>query len=69
MKAFNEFHPAQAGGTGLILLLTEKLAEAIQPNNKGLRGGGCFDRRAQANRYPDFGLDLAPAFPPPLMQS
>ncbi len=29
MKAFNEFHPAQAGQTGLILLLTEKLAEAI----------------------------------------
>ena len=48
--------PAQAGRAGLILLLSEKL-----PRN--VRG-----RRAQRDRYPDFGHDLAPAFPPVLTE-
>ena len=48
---------ALAEQAGLILLLTEKLAPFGEP------------RRAQPDRYPDFGRNLAPAFPPPLIWS
>jgi len=43
MKAFDEFRPALAGRTGLILPFAEKCPET-------------WGRRAQPNRYPDFGL-------------
>ena len=51
MKAFSEPRRKTVRRAGLILLLTEKSAPTPGP------------RRAQAKRYPDYGLDLAPAFP------
>jgi hypothetical protein len=42
----------QFGRTGLILLFAEKLA-----------GENPWPRRAQSNRYPDFGLKPHSAFP------
>jgi hypothetical protein len=58
MKAFSESLPHTRSGSGLILLLTEKWSlrrrsQTAVPTT----------RRAQSNRYPDFGRDLAPAFP------
>jgi hypothetical protein len=51
MKAFNGFQPAQAGWTGLILLLTEKWPRWAGP-----------DERNQTDILTS-GLSLAPAFP------
>jgi hypothetical protein len=48
MKAFYEFRPAPAGQAGLILLLAEKWP-GLGPT-----------RRAQPDRYPDFGLASLP---------
>ena len=45
MKGFNEFPPALAGRTGLILLFDGEVGPA-----------GAEPRRAQPNRYPDLGL-------------
>ncbi len=33
MKAFNEFHPALTGRTGLILLFAEKCSETPEPTS------------------------------------
>ena len=52
-KAVNEGNPSRARGmTGLILLFDGE----ADPASAG-------PRRAQPNRYPDLGPDLAPAFP------
>ena len=52
MKAFNEVAEKQFQRAGLILLFDGEVGcRKRQP------------RRAQLNRYPDFGFDLAPAFP------
>ena len=55
MKAFNEFAEKQFQRAGLILLFDGEVGcQKRQP------------RRAQLNRYPDFGFNLAPAFPIPI---
>src|SRR5947208_9246212 len=54
MKAFNEVAEKQFQRAGLILLFDGEVGcRKRQP------------RRAQLNRYPDFGFNLAPAFPIP----
>src|SRR4051812_27942426 len=57
-KAANEgiqrFHSALTERSGLILLFDGEVGSA-----------GAEPRRAQLNRYPDFGRNLAPAFPVP----
>jgi hypothetical protein len=50
MKAFDEFRPALAGQTGLILLFAEKCPET-------------WGRRARPNWYPDLGFKPHSAFP------
>jgi hypothetical protein len=58
MKAFSESLPHTRSGSGLILLLTEKWSLRRRSQT-----AAPTTRRAQSNRYPDFGRDLAPAFP------
>ena len=58
MKAFNEFAEKQFQRAGLILLFDGEVGcRKRQP------------RRAQLNRYPDFGFNLAPAFPIPTLRA
>jgi len=59
MKAFDESRPALAAQAGLILLIVGEVDCA----SDGHRPTRQQPRRAQPNRYPDFGHDLAPAFP------
>ena len=60
MKAFDESRPAPARQAGLILLCDGEVDCSCDGHRPPLQQ----PRRAQSYRYPDFGRDLAPAFPP-----
>jgi len=57
MKALSESRSAHAQRAGLILLFDGEVGGSTPA------AGVKLPRRAQPNRYPDFGRSLAPAFP------